>query len=117
MITNLQTYTIMETSQLYRGKDIHNQWQYGYLVEDWIYGINKEYIQIKRSTVGKSIDVNDRTGTPIYTGDTFEYKGHKFVVEYDADCAGYIGRGIDNSTYQIAGGDLKRMIITGNIHD
>lgn len=117
MITNLQTDTIMDTSKLYRGKDIYNQWQYGYLVEDWIYRINKEYIQIKRSTVGISIDVNDRTGTPIYTGDTFEYKGHKFVVEYDPDSAGYIGRGIDNSTYQISGFDLKRMIITGNIHD
>ena len=44
----------MDTSKrvngLFRGQDIHNHWQYGYLVEDWIYGIDKEYIQVKQST-------------------------------------------------------------------
>lgn len=107
----------MSTLCIYRGKDVYNHWQYGYLVGDWIYGTEKEYIQIIQSTVGAYIGIEDRTGNPIYEGDTFEYQGHKFVVEYDKDCAGYIGRGIDNPTYQISGFELKRMIITGNIHD
>ncbi len=107
----------MNTLRLYRGKDIYNHWQYGYLVEDWIYGVSKEYIQVRQSTIGISIGVNDRTGSPIYEGDTFEYKGNKYVVEYDEDSAGYVGKGIENPTYQISGFDLKRMIITGNIHE
>lgn len=117
----INTDTIMDTSKrvngLFRGQDIHNHWQYGYLVEDWIYGIDKEYIQVKQSTVGASIGIDDRSGAPIYEGDTFEHQGHKFVVEYDPDCAGYVGKGIDKPTYQISGFDLHRMTITGTIHD
>lgn len=107
----------MEPSKLYRGRDASGIWHYGYFVEQWIYDIEKKYVQVDVATVGKAIDVEDKTGTPIYTGDTFEYKGYKFVVEYDKDGAGYVGKGIDNPTYQISGYDLKRMIITGNIHD
>ena len=75
----------MEPSKLYRGRDAAGIWHYGYFVEQWIYGIEKKYVQVDVATVGKAIDVEDKTGTPIYTGDTFEYKGYKFVVEYDKE--------------------------------
>ena len=35
----------MEPSKLYRGRDAAGIWHYGYFVEQWIYGIEKKYVQ------------------------------------------------------------------------
>lgn len=55
----------MEPSKLYRGRDAAGIWHYGYFVEQWIYGIEKKYVQVDVATVGKAIDVEDKTGTQI----------------------------------------------------
>lgn len=101
----------------WRAKDANGIWRYGYLVDRWIYDVGLEPHAIETRTAGKALDLTDVQETPIYEGDTFEYRNMKWVVCYDPEEGAFIARSMSNTLQILPASALNHQRITGNIHD
>ena len=114
---------------LFRGKNVDNTWEYGYLYEIYrdchmreviTYPPNVfdkgKYVEVIPETVGQFTGLTDKNGTKIFEGDIVENNECLGVVEYSEEDAMYTVM-FNETLYDFGWIGAKMCEVIGNIHD